>query len=267
MVPDWKPRSWKMAVPPAIGKARRCRRADVALACTHAAALRSASFHRWSFSCVAARCCCSSWPLAARSPPRTEPSSRAGAERCSLDGGGSAPRSLCLFRRLDARAQRGNAERRARRTLHRREAQGGGDPARGRQWRLSPARAALAHLRSLGALHRDVRDRAHRRSRSDRISLPVPSLGEGLPLPVLEAAGDLVFAGYGLSVAGVRSQRSRGALARGQGRRVRERRAAGTRLRASRCAARSALARRPPRRDHRAAASRDHRALHGTPGG
>ena len=29
--------------------------------------------------------------------------------------------------------------------------------------------------------------------------LPVPSLGEGLPLPVLEAAGDLVFAGYGLS--------------------------------------------------------------------
>ena len=32
--------------------------------------------------------------------------------------------------------------------------------------------------------------------------LPVPSLGEGLPLPVLEAAGDLVFAGYGLSAPG-----------------------------------------------------------------
>jgi hypothetical protein len=29
--------------------------------------------------------------------------------------------------------------------------------------------------------------------------LPVPSLGEGLPLPVLEAAGDLVFAGYALT--------------------------------------------------------------------
>jgi Peptidase family M28 len=32
--------------------------------------------------------------------------------------------------------------------------------------------------------------------------LPVPSLGEGLPLPVLEARGDLVFAGYGLSAPG-----------------------------------------------------------------
>jgi len=32
--------------------------------------------------------------------------------------------------------------------------------------------------------------------------LPVPSLGEGLPLPVLEAAGDLVFVGYGLSAPG-----------------------------------------------------------------
>ncbi len=32
--------------------------------------------------------------------------------------------------------------------------------------------------------------------------IPVPSLGEGLPLPVLEAAGDLVFAGYGLSAPG-----------------------------------------------------------------
>jgi hypothetical protein len=32
--------------------------------------------------------------------------------------------------------------------------------------------------------------------------LPVPSLGEGLPLPVLEAKGDLVFAGYGLSAPG-----------------------------------------------------------------
>ncbi|HEV7704676.1 MAG TPA: M28 family peptidase [Gemmatimonadaceae bacterium] len=32
--------------------------------------------------------------------------------------------------------------------------------------------------------------------------LPVPSLGEGLPLPVLEAAGDLVFAGYGLTAPG-----------------------------------------------------------------
>jgi peptidase M28-like protein len=31
--------------------------------------------------------------------------------------------------------------------------------------------------------------------------LPVPSLGEGLPLPVLEAMGDVVFAGYGLSSA------------------------------------------------------------------
>jgi hypothetical protein len=29
--------------------------------------------------------------------------------------------------------------------------------------------------------------------------IPVPSLGDGLPLPVLEAAGSLVFAGYGLS--------------------------------------------------------------------
>ena len=29
--------------------------------------------------------------------------------------------------------------------------------------------------------------------------LPVPSLGEGLPLPVLEAMGDVVFAGYGLT--------------------------------------------------------------------
>jgi hypothetical protein len=32
--------------------------------------------------------------------------------------------------------------------------------------------------------------------------IPVPSLGEGLPLPVLAAAGDLVFAGYGLSAPG-----------------------------------------------------------------
>jgi len=32
--------------------------------------------------------------------------------------------------------------------------------------------------------------------------IPVPSLGEGLPLPVLEATGDLVFAGYGLSMPG-----------------------------------------------------------------
>jgi hypothetical protein len=32
--------------------------------------------------------------------------------------------------------------------------------------------------------------------------IPVPSLGEGLPLPVLQAAGDLVFAGYGLSAPG-----------------------------------------------------------------
>ncbi|MEP7065956.1 MAG: M28 family peptidase [Gemmatimonadota bacterium] len=32
--------------------------------------------------------------------------------------------------------------------------------------------------------------------------IPVPSLGEGLPLPVLEASGDLVFAGYGLSAPG-----------------------------------------------------------------
>lgn len=32
--------------------------------------------------------------------------------------------------------------------------------------------------------------------------LPVPSLGEGLPLPVLEAAGDLVFAVYGLAAPG-----------------------------------------------------------------
>jgi hypothetical protein len=32
--------------------------------------------------------------------------------------------------------------------------------------------------------------------------IPVPSLGEGLPLPVLEAEGDLVFAGYGLSAPG-----------------------------------------------------------------
>ncbi len=32
--------------------------------------------------------------------------------------------------------------------------------------------------------------------------LPVPSLGEGLPLPVLQATGDLVFAGYGLSMPG-----------------------------------------------------------------
>jgi Peptidase family M28 len=32
--------------------------------------------------------------------------------------------------------------------------------------------------------------------------IPVPSLGEGLPLPVLEATGDLVFAGYGLSTPG-----------------------------------------------------------------
>jgi hypothetical protein len=30
--------------------------------------------------------------------------------------------------------------------------------------------------------------------------IPVPSLGAGLPLPVLEASGDLVFAGYGLSL-------------------------------------------------------------------
>lgn len=33
--------------------------------------------------------------------------------------------------------------------------------------------------------------------------IPVPSLGEGLPLPVLEASGDLVFAGYGLSTPGM----------------------------------------------------------------
>jgi hypothetical protein len=32
--------------------------------------------------------------------------------------------------------------------------------------------------------------------------IPVPSLGEGLPLPVLEATGNLVFAGYGLSMPG-----------------------------------------------------------------
>ncbi|MBA2686356.1 MAG: M28 family peptidase [Gemmatimonadaceae bacterium] len=32
--------------------------------------------------------------------------------------------------------------------------------------------------------------------------IPVPSLGEGLPLPVLEASGDLVFAGYGISAPG-----------------------------------------------------------------
>jgi hypothetical protein len=32
--------------------------------------------------------------------------------------------------------------------------------------------------------------------------IPVPSLGEGLPLPVLEAEGELVFAGYGLSQPG-----------------------------------------------------------------
>ena len=32
--------------------------------------------------------------------------------------------------------------------------------------------------------------------------IPVPSLGEGLPLPVLEAAGDLVFAGYGIAMSG-----------------------------------------------------------------
>lgn len=32
--------------------------------------------------------------------------------------------------------------------------------------------------------------------------IPVPSLGEGLPLPVLEASGELVFAGYGLSAPG-----------------------------------------------------------------
>ncbi|MEO6211357.1 MAG: M28 family peptidase [Gemmatimonadaceae bacterium] len=33
--------------------------------------------------------------------------------------------------------------------------------------------------------------------------IPVPSLGEGLPLPVLEASGDLVFAGYGVSAPGL----------------------------------------------------------------
>lgn len=32
--------------------------------------------------------------------------------------------------------------------------------------------------------------------------IPVPSLGEGLPLPVLEAAGELVFAGYGIAMSG-----------------------------------------------------------------
>jgi hypothetical protein len=32
--------------------------------------------------------------------------------------------------------------------------------------------------------------------------IPVPSLGEGLPLPVLEATGTLVFAGYGISMPG-----------------------------------------------------------------
>jgi hypothetical protein len=32
--------------------------------------------------------------------------------------------------------------------------------------------------------------------------LPIPSLGEGVPLPVLEAGGDVVFAGYGISMPG-----------------------------------------------------------------
>ena len=165
----------------------------------------------------------------------------------SDDGGGSAPRPVRVLGRLDARTQRGDAERGARRAVHRGEAASApGSRRRG----TAAGICSACRSRARSCVRRSSPSSSPSRARAPR-SIRLASRfrcrrsAKGCRCRCSRRQGDLVFAGYGLSIARVRAERSGGAVARGQGGGVRERCAARTRLRAQRprCAirARSAI--------------------------